>query len=92
MTIMRFPAPEQRETYPEKCDLCGGRVTEQVVTLSLPDPDGKIRIIHGVPAGVCDQCHEYYLTVETSREIDRLLASPPTKQETFSVWEFARAG
>ncbi|MGH2746658.1 MAG: YgiT-type zinc finger protein [Actinomycetota bacterium] len=88
---MRFPAQEERETYPERCDLCGGTVSEQLVSLALPDRDGRVRIIEGVPAGVCDQCHEQYLTVET-RAIDRLLAAPPSRQEAVPVWDFAKAG
>lgn len=91
MEAMRFPRPEDRETYPQACDLCGGSVTERVVTLTLPDREGRIRIIEGVPAGVCDQCHEKYLTVETSRAIDTLLAAAPVREEPVPVWEFAKA-
>lgn len=93
MTAMEFPPPEERETYPQTCHICGGRVTEQVITISLPEREGDgVRLIHDVPAGVCEQCHEYYLTVETSRAIDALLATPPTRQETVPAWEFAKAG
>lgn len=91
MEGMKFPAPEDRETYPVTCDLCGGAVTEQVATLTLPDSQGRIRIIEGVPAGVCDQCHEKYLTVGTSRAIDTLLAAAPVREEPIPVWEFAKA-
>lgn len=93
MTSMEFPPPEQRETYPEVCQMCGGRVTEKLITISLPDRDGDgIRLIHNVPAGVCEQCGEYYLTVETSRAIDALLVEPPTREEAVPAWEFAKAG
>lgn len=51
MEEMRFPAPEDRETYPETCDLCGGAVTEKAVTLTLPDGEGRVRIIEGFPRG-----------------------------------------
>lgn len=91
MLDMGFPEPDKRRTYPSKCSVCGGTVTEGTVNISLPDPDGTIRLIEGVPAGVCDQCHEYYLTVETSRAIDQLLAAPPSRQDSISVWEFAKA-
>ena len=92
MANMEFPAPEKRKKYPSKCSLCGGTVTESTVDMPLPDRDGTIRLIEGVSAGVCDQCHEYYLTVETSRTIDRLLAAAPSREDTISVWEFAKAG
>ncbi len=40
---------------------------------------------------MCDQCHEKYLTVETSRAIDTLLATAPVREEPIPVWEFAKA-
>jgi YgiT-type zinc finger domain-containing protein len=92
MSDMEFPAPEKRKKYLSKCSVCGGTVTEGRVDVPVPDRDGRIRLIEGVPAGVCDQCHEYYLTVETSRVIDRLLAAPPSREDTILVWEFAKAG
>lgn len=88
---MRFPPPEERKKYPSQCSTCRGRIVERIVTCTLPDRKGHLRIIEGVPAGVCDQCHEQYLTFETAAAIDKLLASPPTKKETVSVWEFAKA-
>ena len=82
----------ERKSYPSRCDLCGGEVVEEIVTLTYPDADGRVRVIEGAPAGVCQQCHERYLSFETAAAIDDLLASPPTKKESFSVWEFAKAG
>lgn len=92
MTAMGMPPPQSRKQYPSKCSVCGGVVTEQVITVSVPDQEGRVRLIQGVPAGVCDQCHEYYLTVETSRAIDALLEAPPLREEMVPVWEFAKAG
>lgn len=86
---MRFPPPEERKTYPSQCSLCRGSIAEQIVTLPYVDRNGNVRVIRGVPAGVCQQCHtEKWLTVESSRVIDELLAGPPHHQETISVWEF----
>lgn len=82
----------EKKAYPSRCDLCGGDVAEEIVTLTYPDHDGGVRVIEGAPAGVCQQCHERYLSYETAAAIDALLATPPTKQETFAVWEFAQAG
>lgn len=89
MERMKFPGPEHRKKYPSTCDLCGGTIIERRVNLPYPDGDGTVRLIEGAPAGVCDQCHEKYLTADTAREIDRLLAAPPSREETISVWEFA---
>lgn len=92
METMRFPPAEERRTYPSRCDLCGGTITERRVDLPYSDTDGTIRLVKGAPAGVCDQCHEKYLTAETAQAIDVLLAAPPAHEETISVWEFAEAG
>jgi hypothetical protein len=71
------PSPGgQKETCPQTSDLCGRGVTEQTFTLTRPDCEGRVRIIEGVPAEVCDQYHEKYLTVQTSRAIDSLLTAP----------------
>lgn len=61
---MRFTAPEERKAYPSRCDLCGGDVVEAIVTLTYPDAESRVRVIEGAPAGVCDQCHEKYLSAE----------------------------
>lgn len=91
MKDMRSSEAVERKAYPSSCDLCGGEVVEKVVTLTYPDAAGKVRVIEGAPAGVCDQCHEKYLTFETAAAIDELLASPPMKMESVSVWRFLKA-
>ncbi len=92
MDTMRFPPPGHRKKYPSRCDLCGGTVTERRVNLPYPDKDGTIRLVEGAPVGVCEQCHEKYLTAKTAQAIDELLAAPPSREEKISVWEFAEAG
>jgi YgiT-type zinc finger domain-containing protein len=92
MTEMKANDAIERKAYPTRCDLCGGDVVEEIVTLTYPDKEGRVRVIEGAPAGVCQQCHERYLSFDTAAAIDELLASPPTKRETYSVWEFAKAG
>lgn len=89
MKAMEFPSPEQLKKYPSKCSVCGGTVAERTIDIPLPDSEGTIRLIEEVPAGVCDECGEYYLTVETSRAIDRLLDAPPSREDKISVWKYA---
>lgn len=93
MSDMEFPPPEKRETYPPDCTVCGGSVVPKRVTLTYPNREAptKVRVIDGVPAGVCDQCGEKYLLHEVVVEIERLMAAPPTRQETVSVWEYAES-
>lgn len=89
---MEFPPPERRKKYPSQCNLCRGSITEQRVTLPYMDRDGTLKLVRGAPAGVCQQCHERYLSSDTAAAIDELLTSPPTKEETVSVWEFVKVG
>ena len=46
-------------------------------------------MIDGVPAGVCEQCGEKYLLHEVVVELQRLLATPPTREEGVPVWQYA---
>lgn len=88
---MRFPEPSERKTYPPDCTVCMGSVSEKQVTLTYPvkRDSTDVQVVTGVPAGVCTQCGEIYLLAETVEEMDRILASPPERQETHPVWEYA---
>ena len=88
-TTPKFEPPTQREDYPRRCSVCGGAVVERTVNLSLPDPAGEIRIVHHVPAGVCESCGEQYLTSAVIRRIEKLLEAPPTRRDKIPVWDFA---
>lgn len=85
---MRFPRPEERKKYPSECSRCGGKIVERLVTLTYSQRGGGIRLVEGVPAGVCDLCHEQYLTVQASRAIDRLLTTPASKRQAVPVWRY----
>lgn len=88
---MNFPKPSERKTYPPDCTVCMGLVEEKRVTLTYPArrDSTDVQVVAGVPAGVCSQCGEIYLLAETVGELDRILASPPERQETHPVWEYA---
>ena len=62
------------------------------MTLSLPGPDGETRIVHHVPAGVCESCGEQYLRAVVAQRIERLLEDPPADHENFPVWNFVATG
>lgn len=58
----------------ERCYFCGhGTLEEQRVTVDLRRCD-RLFVIKNVPALVCDECGERQYSLETSREIDRILA------------------
>lgn len=88
---MKFPEPPERKTYPHDCTVCIGTIVEDVVTLTYPVSRGSssVQVVTGVPAGVCQQCGEMYLLAETVEDVDRILASPPERQETHPVWSYA---
>lgn len=51
MRDMRAHDTLGRKIYPSHCDLCGGDVVEEIVTLTYPERDGSLRVIEGAPAG-----------------------------------------
>lgn len=88
---MHFGESHQRKSYPAECTVCMGGVEEKHATLTFPvsrDSTG-VQVVAGVPAGVCSQCGEIYLLAETVEELDRILASPPEREETHPIWEYA---
>ncbi len=91
ISSMGFPEPHERKTYPAECTVCMGSVEEKHVTLTYPvsRDSTDVQVVAGVPAGVCSQCGEIYLLAETVEELDRILASPPEREETHPVWEYA---
>lgn len=91
ISSMRFPEPHERKTYPSECTVCMGAVEEKHATLTFPvsRDSTDVQVVAGVPAGVCSQCGEIYLLAETVEELDRILASPPEREETHPVWEYA---
>ena len=88
---MQFPKASKRKTYPSECTVCLGPVAEELATLTYPVSRGssQVQVVTDVPAGVCKQCGETYLLHETVGEIDRILASPPEREETHPVWSYA---
>jgi YgiT-type zinc finger domain-containing protein len=56
------------------CYYCGGEVLEREMDLDFRW-GGKLFIIEGVPAGVCQQCGEKFLTATVSEDLDRLVKS-----------------
>ena len=46
---------------------------------------GKLYIFKDVPAGVCQQCNEKYLTVKVSKEIERRIQKKEKWDETIAV-------
>ena len=56
------------------CSFCGGEVKESMVDLDYRYK-GKLYIFQDVPAGVCQQCGEKYLTAKVAKEIEQKIKS-----------------
>lgn len=66
------------------CSFCGGEVKNNKVELDYRYK-GKLYIFKDVPAGVCQQCNEKYLTAEVAKEIEYRIKKKEVWDETISV-------
>ena len=66
------------------CSFCGGEVKSERVELDYRCR-GKLYIFQDVPAGVCQQCGEKYLTAKIAKEIERKTRSKDSWTKTISV-------
>ncbi len=57
----------------DRCDLCGGELKPSVTTLEIWRGE-ELLVIKDVPADVCQQCHEAYISAEINIKLDRFLA------------------
>ena len=69
-----LPAKEKKR-YPSRCTQCGGRVEAGITALAYGDEEGGFSLVVGVPAGLCQASGEKYLTLDTARKIEALLAT-----------------
>ncbi len=56
----------------DRCDLCGGELEPGKTTLEIWRGDELI-VIKDVPADVCQQCHEAYISARVSERLDVFL-------------------
>ena len=66
------------------CSFCGGEVEEKKVELDYRY-QGELFIFRDVPAGVCRQCGERYLTARVAKEIERRIKTKESWNKTISV-------
>ncbi|MEW6771947.1 MAG: type II toxin-antitoxin system MqsA family antitoxin [Bacillota bacterium] len=55
----------------KECKRCGGRVVSKKVDVQR-NWRGKLVVITGVPAYVCEQCGEQYFDSDVALEMDRI--------------------
>lgn len=56
----------------DRCDLCGGELTPGKTTLEIWRGE-ELVVIKDVPADVCRQCHEAYLSARVSAQLDNFV-------------------
>ena len=66
------------------CSFCGGEVKEDKVELDYRYKR-KLYIFRNVPAGVCQQCGEKYLTAKVAKEIEQRIQTKENWEKTISV-------
>ena len=55
-----------------KCSVCRGKLTRQKITYTQ-ELRGKVYVVSDVPALVCPQCGEQYLSADTVDEIQKVI-------------------
>lgn len=73
-----------------KCPICSGKIARRKVKLDLWTK-GKLIVIEGVPADVCDLCGEEAFSPTTSKKIDRLIRreKKPKAETVVPIFSFA---
>jgi len=66
------------------CSLCGGEVVEKRVELDYRYKEQPY-IFQNVPAGVCQQCGEKYLTASVAKEIEHRIRTKQNWEKTIAV-------
>jgi YgiT-type zinc finger domain-containing protein len=57
----------------DRCDLCGGELKAGTTVLEIWHGEELI-VIRDVPADVCQQCGEAYISAHVSEQLDHFLA------------------
>lgn len=65
-----------------ECPACGGKVTQKRVDVERWW-QGRLVIIEGVPANVCQQCGEMYFNSDVAREMDKIKRAATVSGERF---------
>src|SRR6266852_7043429 len=63
---------EKMKDIIDRCDLCGGELKPGQTTLEIWRGT-ELLVIKDVPADVCRQCHEAYVSAEVSERLDHFL-------------------
>jgi YgiT-type zinc finger domain-containing protein len=73
-----------KRTY-HQCHFCGGKVSEQKVTVDYRWGEELITVIKNVPAGVCELCGEKYFKADVVKAMERTARSRSKPKEVLQV-------
>ena len=79
---------EKMSEASDRCDLCGGEMRLGTTTLEIWRGQ-ELLVISDVPADVCQQCHEAYISAEVSAQLDRFLAEPRRPEKYLTVPQYS---
>ena len=68
-----------------QCHFCGGKVSEQKVTVDYRWGEELITVIKNVPAGVCEVCGEKYFKAEIVKAMEKTARSRRKPKEILQV-------
>lgn len=68
-----------------RCRLCGGKVSEQKITVDYRWGEDLVTVIKNVPAGVCEACGEQYFKAEIVKAMERAAGSKKKPKEVLKV-------
>ncbi len=68
-----------------KCHFCGGKVSEQKITVDYRWGDKLVTVIENVPAGVCEVYREQYFKASIVNAMERAVRSKKRPKETLRV-------
>lgn len=63
----------------KKCSVCKGNLKEKKITYTQ-ELEGKVYVVSAVPALVCSQCGEQYLSPNTVDEIQKVIEKGEQKK------------
>ena len=66
----------RRQKTAEICSFCGKKFARLYLKNHTFGHGPRMIVIENVPTYVCDNCRQSYITAETSRAIDEVLAHP----------------
>jgi len=80
----------KHERLDDVCPLCGGPLEPGIATIPFL-LGNNIVVIRDVPADICAQCHEPFVTTEAAGVINRLLERAETLPTEIAVASFQDA-